>query len=415
MSKKVCAALFAALAVLAVAVLGSASASTNKSAKKSPILVGLVAPGAGSPVVNSQASVSADLAYIRATNAHGGIDGHPLKLIYCNDKNDPNLTISCAQKMISSHVIMLAGGDTLDGAQLTTYMNKAGIPEVGQLVYDATSLNSPNEFIMTSTEPGYVVVMGWLAKHHVKVSMLGSDNSTASQLYAGLTAATASLKNPWISQTLVPPTVPDMHPYVSSALKGNPGAIQSFLGIPQDPQVVSILGQMHSKVKWVTAAGVSSAAGAAAQGETADIQNMISFGNILPLQDTKNQLISLFLSQMASYHKATGDSYSVLAQQSSGTFTGWLSLWVLQKLVDEGKLNANHLTSATVMHAFQTVKNINMAGVMPPWTPNAKGPQYEARISDPYYYIWTFTNGGAKVKFLTSKAVDAPEALAGQF
>ncbi|HEY4830751.1 MAG TPA: ABC transporter substrate-binding protein, partial [Solirubrobacteraceae bacterium] len=213
----------------------NAAASTG-SATKSPILIGQVVSGAGSPVFSEPQDVSAVSARIRAINAAGGLDGHPLKLDYCNDKNDPNTTISCAQKMISDHVVMLDGGGDLTGAQLVTIMNKAGIPEVGFDAYTGAELNSPNMFLLTSTAPGYVVAMGYLAAHHYKVSMIGADNATALQLYAGLGAATASLKNPWISKTLVPTTVPDLSPYVQSAVKGNPTAVQSFLGIPADYQ-----------------------------------------------------------------------------------------------------------------------------------------------------------------------------------
>ncbi len=406
-------------ATLALGLFGSAgianARSSHKSASKSPILVGLVTPGAGSPVVNSQAAVSADLAFIRAANRKGGIGGRKLKLDYCNDKNDPNLTTTCAQKMISDHVAMIAGGDTLDGAELTAIMNKAGIPEVGQLVYDSTSLNSPNQFVMTSTLPGYFVVMGYLALHHYKVSMVGADNSTAAQLFPVIEGGTKGLNNPWISQTLVPATVADITPYVQSALKGGPTAIQSFLGSQQDAQIEQALGNMGSKVKWVSAAGPSSKAGTQALGETKDISNFITFGNLLPLEDTSNGTIKEFLGQMHTYYEASHDSYALPAQQSSGTLSGWLSLWILQKLVNSGKLKANNITAKTVMHAFQTAKNINTGGVMPPWTPNAKGPTGETRISQPYYQIWTYTDGGAKVKFLTKKPITAAQALAEKF
>ncbi|HEY2652878.1 MAG TPA: ABC transporter substrate-binding protein [Solirubrobacteraceae bacterium] len=415
MYKKLCAAFIAALTVLAVAVCGSAVASTKKSAKKSPILIGVVTPGAGSPVVNSQASVSAVAAFIRDANASGGFKGHPLKLDYCNDKNDPNLTTTCSQKMVQDKVVMLAGGSDLNGPQLTTAMNKAGIPEVGQTVYDSTSLNSPNQFIMTSTLPGYLVVDGYLAFHHIKVAMLGADNSAAAQLYPLIQSQTKGLNNPWISQTLVPATVPDISPYVQSALKGGPGAIQSFLGQQQDEQVVQALGSMGSNVKWVTAAGLQSAAAVKALGETKDIQNVISFGNVLPLQDTSNPLIATFISQLKAYHKATHDQYATLVQQSSLGMQGWMALWMLQKFVNSGALNANHITAKTVMHAFQNAKNIKTEGVMPPWTPNAPGPTGQTRISMPYYQIWTFTDGGAKVKLLLKKPITAAQALAEKF
>jgi ABC-type branched-subunit amino acid transport system substrate-binding protein len=432
MRGKLQAALLAGIAAVAIAACGSSSSSSSTSASggggatnaaastgsatKSPILIGQVVSGAGSPVFSEPQDVSAVSARIRAINAAGGLDGHPLKLDYCNDKNDPNTTISCAQKMISDHVVMLDGGGDLTGAQLVTIMNKAGIPEVGFDAYTGAELNSPNMFLLTSTAPGYVVAMGYLAAHHYKVSMIGADNATALQLYAGLGAATASLKNPWISKTLVPTTVPDLSPYVQSAVKGNPTAIQSFLGTPTDYQAMVGVEKSAPGTKWVSAAAnVSSVAEATANGTAAIMQDAITFGNLLPLQDKSNPLISQFWSEMASYQKATGDQYAAPSQQSFGTFSAWLGLWVVQQLVKNGQLSADNMSAATVMKAFQTAKNINMEGVTPPWTPNAPGPTGETRISDQYYYLWTYTDGGATVKLLTPHAVNAVEALEGKF
>jgi branched-chain amino acid transport system substrate-binding protein len=392
---------------------GSAAAS---SASKSAIPIGLVVAGAGSPVFGSPSTESAVNARIRAINAAGGLDGHPLKLDYCNDKNDPNTTIACAQTMISDHVVMLDGGGDLTGAQLATIMNKAGVPEVGLDAYTSTELNSPNMFLLTSTAPGYIVAAGYLAAHHYKTSMIGADNATGLQLYAGLQAATASLKNPWVSKTLVPTTVPDLAPYVASALKDNPKAIQSFLGIPADYQVMAGVEKSAPGTKWVSAgANVSSLAQATADGTAQYMQDAITFGNLLPLQDKSNPLVSQFWSELGSYQKATGDKYAAPAQQSFGTFSAWLGLWVLQQLVKNGQLSADNMTSSTVMKAFQTAKNIDMKGVMAPWTPNAPGPKGETRISNEAYYLWTYTGGGAGVKLLTPKPVTPAEALAGKF
>lgn len=430
MGPKTVARLLAVVAALSLAACGSSSSSSSGSASststasnaaattpasKSTILIGLVTPGAGSPVFDTQAVAADDEAFIRAINAQGGLGGHPLKLDYCNDKNDPNQTITCAQKMVSDHVVMLAGGNLLNGAQLATIMNKAGIPEVGLNVFTGTELNSPNMFLLTSTAPGYVVMAGYLAHHGLSTAMLGADNATALQLYDIVSGASAALHKPWLSKTLVPTTVPDMSPYVQAALKDHPQVIQSFLGIPQEYQAVALVGKLAPTVKWATAGGPSSAAAAKATGEAPNINNVMAFGNLLPLQETSNPVVSRFLSEVNSYYAATHDTYATPLQTSFVGFSGWLGLYALQQLAKTGQLSADNMSSATVMKAFQTAKNINMGGVVPPWTPNAPGPKGEVRISNPYYYIWTYSNGGASVKLLTPHPVSAQQALAGQF
>ena len=45
----------------------------------------------------------------RAINAAGGVNGHPLVVDSCNDQGDPNLSATCARKMVSDHVVATFG------------------------------------------------------------------------------------------------------------------------------------------------------------------------------------------------------------------------------------------------------------------------------------------------------------------
>jgi ABC-type branched-subunit amino acid transport system substrate-binding protein len=361
-----------------------------------------------------QSTVSADKAFIKAINAKGGLGGHPLTLDFCNDKNDPNTTITCAQQMISNHDVMMAGGNDLNGASLATILGKAGIAEVGINAISGGELNAPNVFIMDSTIPGYVVTIGYIAAHHQKMSLAGADNSTAHQLYNIVAGAATSVHNPYVSQTLVPPTAADMQPFVQSSIRGNPPAIMDFFGQAQEAQFVSGLAKVGNTATVYTADGFPSAASAKMLGGPAEMDRIVSFGSLLPLQDTANPLIKQFTTELAA-QAATGDADAQLSQQSFGSLSGWLSLWILQQFVKNGTLNADNITAATVMHAFKTAKNINMEGVMPPWTPNAAGPKGEVRVSNPYYYMWKYTNGGSKIQLLYKKPVNDAQALAGKF
>jgi branched-chain amino acid transport system substrate-binding protein len=393
---------------------GSASSASNGSATKSPIVIGLVSPGAGSPVFSYQPQVSADQAFINTVNKQGGFNGHPLKLDYCNDKQDPNLTISCARQMSTDHAVMIAGADDLNGAQLANVLNKEGIPEVGINAISGGELNSPNVFLTTTTIPGYIVVVGYLAAHHIPTAMAGTDNTTARQLYASVNAAGASVHHPYISQTLVPANAADFSPYVVATVRNHPKAIMDFFGLQQEEQFFSKLTQVGSTATPYTAYGYSSPSQAKLVGGPAALDRIVSFGSFLPLQTTSNPLIKEF-NQELKVQAATGDSNADLSQQDGDTFSGWLALWTLQQFVKNGTVNANNITAASVMHAFKTAKNINMDGVMPPWTPNAPGPKGLSRVSNPYYYMWGYSDGGAKTHLLFPKPVDDAQALAGQF
>src|SRR4051794_6432618 len=96
----------------------------GKRAAAPPIKVGLIAP-VGVPSFSDPQMVAAARAAVRGANARGGINGQTVQLIYCNDKNDPNLGTACARKMVSEHVVAMIGLNTLSDAMVIPILAKA--------------------------------------------------------------------------------------------------------------------------------------------------------------------------------------------------------------------------------------------------------------------------------------------------
>src|SRR6185312_7317528 len=116
----------------AVTALGmvAISASPSAAATKSPIIVGYVcgctSPQASSVVTNR----SAYEAYVKWTNAHGGIDGHKIKLYLADDDGNPATSSTAVHKFVTQdHVQVIAA--VTDPTSWAKFVDAQGIPVVG--------------------------------------------------------------------------------------------------------------------------------------------------------------------------------------------------------------------------------------------------------------------------------------------
>src|SRR5579875_930550 len=92
-----------AIACSAVLVLGAcAKASGSKAPIKVMVAGTWTLPGGGSlaPVRDSI------LAGIKSINAAGGVDGHQMIPVVCDDQNQANLDASCGEKAVTDHVVV---------------------------------------------------------------------------------------------------------------------------------------------------------------------------------------------------------------------------------------------------------------------------------------------------------------------
>lgn len=75
-------------------------------------------------------------------NAHGGIDGHQLIVLGCNDGTDANAAAACAREAVAHHVVAEVGGTSNNPQVVMPILEQAGIPwlsSVAVSVQDATS------------------------------------------------------------------------------------------------------------------------------------------------------------------------------------------------------------------------------------------------------------------------------------
>ena len=66
------------------------------------------------------------------TNAHGGINGHQVKVITADDQANPSLGLQAAQKLVQQdHAIAIVGSSSNGGTGYSTYLQGAKVPLIG--------------------------------------------------------------------------------------------------------------------------------------------------------------------------------------------------------------------------------------------------------------------------------------------
>ncbi|WP_353943988.1 ABC transporter substrate-binding protein [Streptomyces sp. HUAS MG91] len=82
-------------------------------------------------------------AYARWVNAHGGLDGRPLKVLTCNDHNDSVGAAKCARRAVDQHVVAVVGSYSQYGRSFMSPLESAGIPYIGGYGVSESEFTSP--------------------------------------------------------------------------------------------------------------------------------------------------------------------------------------------------------------------------------------------------------------------------------
>jgi branched-chain amino acid transport system substrate-binding protein len=93
-------------------------------------------------------------AWVEWTNAHGGINGHPVKLIAEDDAANPATGISAAKSLLSQHPIALVGLDATTEQGWQADVVTAGVPVIGDNLNPTALATQPLWFPTGSTTVG---------------------------------------------------------------------------------------------------------------------------------------------------------------------------------------------------------------------------------------------------------------------
>ncbi|GGN61359.1 lipoprotein [Streptomyces albiflavescens] len=122
-------------------------------------------------------------AYARWVNSHGGINGHKLKVLTCNDHNDFVDAAKCAQRAVDENVVAVVGSYSQHGRTFLAPLESAGIPYIGGYGVTDDEFTSPLSYPVNGGEPALLAGLGeQLGKDCGPVALVRPDTTAGDEL-----------------------------------------------------------------------------------------------------------------------------------------------------------------------------------------------------------------------------------------
>jgi ABC-type branched-subunit amino acid transport system substrate-binding protein len=372
---------------------GSGSGTAGSSAYKDtanpnlpPIKVGMIAPigTANSNLPDLRAGL---VAGVLGVNARGGLNGHRVVMVFCNDQSDPNVGATCARQMVSDKVVAVLGGagSSYSQAQVEPILAAAGIPVIGSEASAPSLFSAKNVYWIEPASPFiYQALIAYAVKEKLLPMAVAAADNPAGQEYAGFLGTTLKTLSgqSFVKTVLVADNTVDYSPIAGALAATNAKSVLNVIGSAQELGLAQAMYQQGSHAVQLdygtlTSTELSSSGPAA---------GLIVTGAGLPAFN--DPTMKEFREDMAA-EKATGDSAASLNSASTVAPYGWLAL---QALVQVTK-GMTTITAQSVTQALNGAKDIDLSGIVPPWTPTKPGPAGYSRISNTAVWFAGFKDG----------------------
>lgn len=351
-------------------------AGASLQASKSPVKV-LVVGSEGVSFASQWEPVVADKAAAKFMNAHGGIGGHPVDVISCNDQNNPNLDAQCAQQAVSDHVVAVVGSFALaDGSSIAPVLQQAGIANIGPSALSTADFTNPDIYQYSATTLGLFIGLGdYFTSKGCKGAVAVRDDIAAA-------AGAAQLFDAKARQVLIPANTTDFSPLAQSATSTNPGCVGMLVDQSETEQFLSALHQQGTNLSTsMTGTGYDDDPETSVS-KNPTINEGIYVTSAFPARSSS--VLKPFMQQMQAEdpsHNTPRDDHA-------------LNAWLGMQLLKQVSQNLPTINAQTVHAALQSAKNVNIANVVKNYTPAATGPASTfPRISEPTIYVLRDVNG----------------------
>jgi ABC-type branched-subunit amino acid transport system substrate-binding protein len=377
------------------------------SSSKPAIKVGTSAPldVAGLTLKTATDAVKAS---VKAFNSRGGVNGSCMDLTVCDNKNDPNTDVDCARQFVDAGVVAtfndFYNGDPAGAVEI---LDQAHISRIGFNPPTApAAVNSEYSFDFTAGGLGTTIAMvpSLDVQKVKKFAMLRVDVPQAAALAGFMKPMLTALDMTLTADTPVPATTTDYTQFVLSAAQDGSGGAILPLGDQQAKQILKAAQQVSSKLVYSTSNGTLS---------QKDMKSFGSFGKQIvvnapvPPASVVGDPKYPGLKQAVKDLSASGNPNLQKATLKSNSTTGWLSVYAFVTIMK----GATDVTADSVFSAFNAATDVDMGGLIPPWTPSAKNDNaIFSGVSNGDYTLWTWN--GKNFKF-TGKTVDIFDLLNG--
>ncbi|MFI2212001.1 ABC transporter substrate-binding protein [Streptomyces sp. NPDC020141] len=184
-----------AAAAGALLVTGCGAAPGASEDSRPPVTVMTFAPEK-TQATNMPGMPAMAVAYARWVNARGGVDGHPLKVITCNERNTAQGAAACAMRAVREKAAAVVGSYSQHADAFLPPLEDAGIPFIGGFGISEAEFSSYLSYPVNGGQPALLAGHGvQLADACERVALVRPDSATGDQLPELLNAGLAGAGN----------------------------------------------------------------------------------------------------------------------------------------------------------------------------------------------------------------------------
>ena len=204
-------------------------------AEGEPVTIGLMGTGADCANCSEggaleQPAAEASIAW--ANEYLGGIGGHPIELVVCDNQLDPSRSIDCANEMVSQDVaaVIMGADSTVTGWEV---LHDAGIPVINQSTTQSAMLEDPDSTFVLQGSEALTVEFPIGAGQEIgadKVSIIVIDTPAATDIYTDETLQ--KFEDGGLEVEVIPVAFGtlDMTPQAQQVVQDNPDGLVNIVG-----------------------------------------------------------------------------------------------------------------------------------------------------------------------------------------
>ncbi|MFF4340372.1 ABC transporter substrate-binding protein [Kitasatospora sp. NPDC001540] len=201
----------------------------------------------------------------RELNDHGGLNGHRVRVLTCNEHDTTDGATACAEQAVNAHAVAVVGSASQYGSTFVPILEQAGIPFLGGYGLSSPEFSSPLSYPVNGGLPALVAGSGrQLVEAGCKqIALIRPDTRAGDTLVNYLTSAVAKTGIK-VSDVKAPEKSNDYSPYTRRAIGDDrPGnCMLSALGAeptanlldpyrranPKNTQLASVIGSFQQSV-----------------------------------------------------------------------------------------------------------------------------------------------------------------------
>ncbi len=317
--------------------------------------------------------------FARWVNAQGGIDGHELRVLTCNEQNSAVGAAACARRAVRENAVAVVGSYSQNGRAFMAPLEAAGIPYIGGYGLTEDEFTSPLSYPVNGGQAALLAGHGMqLAETCRRVSLVRPDTLAGDKLPSLLNSG---LRKASHRSAVDIPAVEDAAEYSRQAARARERAGA------EDGCVTAVLGErtqtfFDSFRRLPGNGGAGDGEGRNGEGENGDPVRISSvLGSVgQPVIDRTGGAHSPFEGAYVTgwYPEATHRSWEPMRKvirehafadnrvdpADAGVQTTWIAYTVLKTVVES--LDSDRVSSVQITHALDRGARIDTGGLTPP-------------------------------------------------